>query len=131
MSYCIYMSTFVVSSENDTKKQSVTSRVNDNGRIVIPANIRKSMGLKPGDVVVMSLEDGVLRIESQLARIRRIQEEFKKFATPGTLASDELIADRREEARRRRWCAGRASGSPRCPAPAPARSNVPTGCRGS
>ena len=30
----------------------------------------------------------------------RIQEEFKKFATPGTLASDELIADRREEARR-------------------------------
>jgi ABC-type sugar transport system substrate-binding protein len=55
------------------------------------------MGLKPGDVVVMSLEDGVLRIESQLARIR---EEFKKFATPGTLASDELIADRREEARR-------------------------------
>ena len=42
------------------------------------------MGLKPGDVVVMSLEDGVLRIESHLARIRRIQEEFKKFATPGT-----------------------------------------------
>jgi len=71
-----------------------------NGRIVIPANIRKSMGLKPGDVVVMSLEDGVLRIESHLARIRRIQEEFKKFVTPGTLASDELIADRREEARR-------------------------------
>ncbi len=48
----------------------------------------------------MSLEDGVLRIESHLSRIRRIQEEFKKFATPGTLASDELIAERREEARR-------------------------------
>ncbi len=74
--------------------------MNDNGRIVIPANIRKSMGLRPGDVVVMSLEDGVLRIESHLSRIRRIQEEFKKFATPGTLASDELIAERREEARR-------------------------------
>jgi len=58
------------------------------------------MGLEPGDVVVMSLEDGVLRIESQLARIRRFQEEFKRFATPGTLASDELIAERREEARR-------------------------------
>ncbi|MGO8932498.1 MAG: AbrB/MazE/SpoVT family DNA-binding domain-containing protein [Terracidiphilus sp.] len=94
------MSTFAISAENDTKQQSVTSRVNDNGRIVIPANIRKSMGLRPGDVVVMSLEDGVLRIESHLSRIRRIQEEFKKFATPGTLASDELIAERREEARR-------------------------------
>jgi AbrB family looped-hinge helix DNA binding protein len=94
------MSTSVISDQNDMKQKSVTSRLNDNGRIVIPAKIRKSMGLKPGDVIVMSLEDGILRIESHLARIRRIQEEFKKFATPGTLASDELIADRREEARR-------------------------------
>lgn len=58
------------------------------------------MGLNPGDVVVMSLEDGVLRIESQLAKIRRIQAEFKPFADPESLASDELIAERREEARR-------------------------------
>ena len=86
--------------ENDITQESVASRLNDNGRIVIPAKIRKSMGLKPGDVVVMSLEDGVLRMESHLAKIRRIQKEFKKFATPGTLASDELIAERREEARR-------------------------------
>ena len=83
------------------KMGSVKSRINDNGRILIPAAIRRSMGLKPGDALVMSLEDdGVLRIESQLARIRTIQEEFKKFANRGTLASDELIADRREEARR-------------------------------
>jgi AbrB family looped-hinge helix DNA binding protein len=79
---------------------NVKSRINVNGRIVIPARIRKSMGLKPGDAVFMSLEDGVLRIESQLARVRRIQEEFKKFATSSSLASDELIAERREEARR-------------------------------
>lgn len=58
------------------------------------------MGLKPGDAVIMSLEDGVLRIEPHLARIRRIQEEFKKFANPEALASDELISERREEARR-------------------------------
>lgn len=48
----------------------------------------------------MSLEDGVLRIESQLTKIRRIQAEFKPFAHPESLASDELIAERREEARR-------------------------------
>lgn len=85
---------------NVIKRQHVTSRINDNGRIVIPASIRKNMGLNPGDVVVMSLEDGVLRIESQLAKIRRIQAEFKPFANPASLASDELIAERREEARR-------------------------------
>lgn len=86
--------------KNVTTIKYVTSKINDNGRIVIPAPIRKNMGLNPGDVVVMSLEDGVLRIESQLAKIRRIQAEFKPFANPASLASDELIADRREEARR-------------------------------
>ena len=94
------MSHTLVLPDNVTSQQYVTSRINDNGRIVIPAAIRRNMGLNPGDVVVMSLEDGVLRIESQLAKIRRIQAEFKPFANPASLASDELIAERREEARR-------------------------------
>jgi AbrB family looped-hinge helix DNA binding protein len=94
------MSQTLVLPDNVTSQKYVTSRINDNGRIVIPAAIRRNMGLNPGDVVVMSLEDGVLRIESQLVKIRRIQAEFKPFANPGSLASDELIAERREEARR-------------------------------
>jgi hypothetical protein len=58
------------------------------------------MGLETGDAVVMTLEEGVLRIESQRTKIRQIQEDFKKFAKPGSRASDELVADRREEASR-------------------------------
>jgi hypothetical protein len=46
------------------------------------------------------MEDGVLRIESYPARIRRIQRECAQYVKPGILASDELIAERREEARR-------------------------------
>jgi AbrB family looped-hinge helix DNA binding protein len=77
------------------------ARINENGRIVIPAEIRARMELKPGDAVLMKLdEDGVLRIESHMARIRRIQDEMKKFGKPGALMSDELIAERREEGRR-------------------------------
>jgi AbrB family looped-hinge helix DNA binding protein len=71
-----------------------------NGRIVIPAAIREEMGLAPGDSLLMDVEDGVLRIESYPARIRRIQREVAHLAKPGILASDELIAERREEARR-------------------------------
>lgn len=74
------------------------SRLNANGRVVIPAAIREKMGLKLGEAVIMTLEDGVLRIEPHLRSIRRVQEEFKQFAKPGVLASDELIADRRKEA---------------------------------
>jgi ribose 1,5-bisphosphokinase PhnN len=46
------------------------------------------------------VEDGVLRMESHRARIRRIQKEFAQYIRPDVLASDELIAERREEARR-------------------------------
>ena len=71
-----------------------------NGRVVIPAAMRQEMGIAPGDTLLMDVEDGVLRIESYPARIRRIQQEFAPYAKPGVLASDELIAERREEARR-------------------------------
>jgi AbrB family looped-hinge helix DNA binding protein len=71
-----------------------------NGRIVIPAAIREELGFAPGDTLLMDVEDGVLRIESYPARIRRIQREVAHLRKPGILASDELIAERREEARR-------------------------------
>jgi AbrB family looped-hinge helix DNA binding protein len=77
-----------------------SARLNANGRIVIPAEIRKEMGLAAGESVLMELENGVLRIESHRARIRRIQESMRQFIPPGRCLSDELIADRREEARR-------------------------------
>ncbi len=100
MTYSIKVTINDKKTENDIEVKNVTANINDNGRIVIPAEIRKGMGLKPGDAVVMSLEDGVLRVESQLARIRRIQAEFKPFANSAVLASDELTAERREESSR-------------------------------
>lgn len=86
-----------------TQPRFVYGKINENGRIVIPAAIRRVMGLKAGDTVLMGVEEGVLRIESHRARIRRIQEEFRKHCPikPGEmLMSDQLIAERREEARR-------------------------------
>jgi AbrB family looped-hinge helix DNA binding protein len=83
-----------------TTPRSVSSKINQNGRIVIPAAIRRQMGLKAGDSLLMDVEDGVLRLETHRARIRRIQREFAQYNRPGVLASDELIAERREEARR-------------------------------
>ena len=71
-----------------------------NGSILIPAAIRAEMGFAPGDTLLMDVEDGFLRIESYPTRIRRIQREVTKYAKPGISMSDELIAERREEARR-------------------------------
>jgi AbrB family looped-hinge helix DNA binding protein len=45
------------------KIEGIPSRINQNGRVVIPAVIRKAMGLNLGDTIFLSLEDGVIRID--------------------------------------------------------------------
>jgi AbrB family looped-hinge helix DNA binding protein len=82
------------------KIEGIQARINPNGRIVVPAVMRKAMGLKLGDSVVMSFEDGVLRIAPQKARVRRVQQSLSELIPPDRVLSDELIAERREEARR-------------------------------
>jgi AbrB family looped-hinge helix DNA binding protein len=80
-------------------KTSVTSRINDNGRIVIPVEIRQSMGIKPGDTLFLTLEGDVLKVESHAGRIRRVQESLRHLIPDTRVLSDELIAERREDAR--------------------------------
>jgi AbrB family looped-hinge helix DNA binding protein len=82
-----------------TKSTAAKAKINQNGRIVIPAAIREELGIAPGDTLLMDVEDGVLRIETYPARIRRIQREFAQYLPPGVSLADELIAERREEAR--------------------------------
>lgn len=80
---------------------SLKTVLGPNGRVVIPAAIREQLGLKLGDSLFLEVdEEGVLRGETYPARIRRIQKAFAHLRRPGILASDELIAERREEARR-------------------------------
>jgi AbrB family looped-hinge helix DNA binding protein len=78
----------------------VRSRINENGRIVIPAAIRDAVGLKRGQEVVLWAEKGEVRISSPAARMRRAQELVRRYIPENISLADELIADRREEAAR-------------------------------
>ena len=49
-------------------RTSGTARLDDRGRLVLPADFRRLAGLRPGDAVRMTVEaDGALRIESRRA----------------------------------------------------------------
>ena len=76
------------------------ARLNDSGRIVIPAQIRQQMGLNAGDTLLLTFDGDVLKIESHLARVRRVQDSLRKYIPASRSLADELIAERREEARR-------------------------------
>lgn len=87
-------------STNAKSAVRAKAKLSPNGRIVIPSALREQMGVKAGDTLMLDFEDGVLKIESLMTRVRRIQEEVAKYVPAGVSLSDELIAERREEARR-------------------------------
>ena len=75
-------------------------RINENGRVVIPASFRKALGVKPGDEVILSIEEDELRITTMKRRIERAQRRARQYVKPGVSLVDELIAERREAAKR-------------------------------
>jgi AbrB family looped-hinge helix DNA binding protein len=75
-------------------------RINENGRVVIPASFRKALGINPGDEVILRLEDDELRISTLRSRLERARRQVRKYVKPGVSLVDELIAERREAAKR-------------------------------
>jgi AbrB family looped-hinge helix DNA binding protein len=72
----------------------------DGGRLIVPANFRKAMGLSKGDTVLFELKGDELRVRPARSALRRIQNKLKKIAPQDRNLSDELVAERRAEAER-------------------------------
>ena len=77
----------------------VRLRVNENGRVVLPAAFRKALNIRSGDQVLVRLEDDEVRITTLKHRIEQAQRHVRKFVKPGRSLADELIAERREAAK--------------------------------
>jgi AbrB family looped-hinge helix DNA binding protein len=75
--------------------RSGNTRLDDRGRLVIPADFRNRLGLKPGDEVRISEEsDGSLRVESRRTAAHAL------IGLAGTLdhsVLEELASDRQEQ----------------------------------
>jgi AbrB family looped-hinge helix DNA binding protein len=74
-------------------------RLGPQGRLVIPAQLRRLLGFEPGDRLVARLEDGRLILEKREAIRRRLKDRFARLPAGKSLAS-ELLAERRREAER-------------------------------
>jgi AbrB family looped-hinge helix DNA binding protein len=69
------------------------------GRLVVPAPLRKELGLETGEQLMARVEDGRLILERRDAVLARLQQRFAHIP-PGVSLSGEVIADRRADARR-------------------------------
>ena len=76
-------------------------KVDSAGRVLIPAPLREKLGVQPGATVsITEGRAGRIVLESRLAAVREAQEYFCGLAPATEVWSDELIAERRQEARR-------------------------------
>ncbi len=75
------------------------AKVVKGGKLVLPAPLRRELGIKDGDDVIVDLSGGGMRIRSYDATIKEAQRLVREFTTnPSTV--DDFIADRRREAAR-------------------------------
>lgn len=93
------------------------AKIVEGGRLIVPAEYRRALGLENGSVVVVELGDGELRVRPLGSALRQVQARLRQFVPGGVSLADELIADRRaeaatEEAEERGREAGRRGGEP-------------------
>lgn len=72
----------------------------EGGRVVIPAEFRRAIGLEVGDEVIVRLEDGEVRILTPESAIRKAQDLVRRYIPEDRSLVDELLAERRDETAR-------------------------------
>lgn len=79
--------------------QSIEVTVGPQGRLVVPASLRRRLAIEPGDVLIASAQQDRLVLERRDAVLARVRQRL--LAVPSDVSMvDELIAERREEVRR-------------------------------
>lgn len=79
---------------------AVRVKMGTNGRLVVPAGLRKEIGLADGRSVLLEAVKGELRVRPMEGVVQHAQDRLRKFLGDKKSLSEDLIADRRAEAGR-------------------------------
>lgn len=79
-------------------RRSVT--VAENGRMNLPADLRRRLGMNGAGRIVIEEYDDHFEIRSFEQRMKRVDELMKPYLQPGRSMVDELLQERREEVAR-------------------------------
>src|SRR5262245_38676874 len=74
--------------------------VDERGRVMLPAEIREKLKIAEGGRIALILEDdGTMSLKTREVALNNLQGMFKHLAPKDHYASDDLIAERRRQAR--------------------------------
>ncbi len=74
------------------------AKINENGRLVIPAAYRKMLGIKAGDEVILRMDEDELHISNMRNALKRARKLVKQYIQADINLTESLIKDRRKEA---------------------------------
>ena len=74
--------------------------VQENGRMILPAALRRRLGIEKGDRLVVEDRDGSVSLTTARERRRRAQRIAAKYARAGGGAVDAFLEDKRAEVER-------------------------------
>jgi AbrB family looped-hinge helix DNA binding protein len=77
-----------------------TAKVEESGRVLIPASVRKRLGIRVGEQIIVRVDETGLSMGTRDQAIERIQRRLHQVVSAGRVLSQELIKERRAEARR-------------------------------
>jgi AbrB family looped-hinge helix DNA binding protein len=80
--------------------RAIPLRVGPQGRVVIPAEMRRELEIEPGETLMAHVESHRLVLERREEILERLRSELRGARSSRVSAVDELIAERRAEARR-------------------------------
>ena len=73
--------------------------IQENGRVVLPSELRRALGLTKGDKVMIEAEGDKVTLTTARLRRKRAQAIAKRYAQPGVSVVEEFLAEKRAEAR--------------------------------
>lgn len=74
--------------------------LDETGRIVLPDRLLESWSASPGEELLVRLEDDELRVFTRRAGLKSAREILRRYPRGDKSMTDELIAERRREAKR-------------------------------
>jgi AbrB family looped-hinge helix DNA binding protein len=78
------------------------THIGPGGRVVLPAAVRERLSLEVGDEVVMNADGHAVTIMKPEDALRHARDLVRRYVPAGRRLSDELVVDRRREAKRGR-----------------------------
>lgn len=82
--------------------ESSRVRVDSAGRIVVPSELRHQLGIEPGCDLILFADPEGIHLQTFTQAVRAAQEALAPYRVTGKSVVDELLRERRAEAKRER-----------------------------